>query len=201
MKRNIIISSFILMAMFVLSACEKSNSDDSDETYKTGTFTDSRDGKEYKTITIGSQTWITEPISYVPQKKVASGYWAYDNNNSNVEKYGYLYNYETAVSVVPQGWHIPSVEELNATYETLGKNNKLFVEKLGLVMGGKYNSGENSFSGLGTNGEYWLSNDRGIGRTMLEIAKENDEGTDYYVGIGLGDMPESYGLSVLCVKD
>jgi len=42
---------------------------------------------------------------------VDSGCWAYDNKDSNVVKYGYLYNWETAKTVCPTGWHLPSDAE------------------------------------------------------------------------------------------
>ena len=49
-------------------------------------LTDSRDGKRYKTVEIGSQVWMAENLAF----KSASGSWAYDNSQSNVTKYGYL---------------------------------------------------------------------------------------------------------------
>lgn len=38
----------------------------------------------------------------------AKGCWVYDYEASNTEKYGYLYNFETAQNVCPNGFHLPS---------------------------------------------------------------------------------------------
>lgn len=83
---------------------------------ETGIFTDSRDGKTYKTVAIGTQIWMAENLAY----KASSGCYAYDNDSSYLEKYGYLYNWETAKNVCPEGWHLPSDEEWKTFEQNLG---------------------------------------------------------------------------------
>ncbi|MEK6781685.1 MAG: FISUMP domain-containing protein [Bacteroidota bacterium] len=81
-----------------------------------GSFIDARDSKNYKTITLGSQTWMAENLGY----KANSGCWAYDNKQSNLTTYGYLYNWETAKGVCPSGWHLPTDTEWTMLTDFLG---------------------------------------------------------------------------------
>jgi uncharacterized protein (TIGR02145 family) len=82
----------------------------------TGTFTDSRDNKIYKTVTIGTQTWMAENLAF----KAKTGCWAYENKEINVKTYGYLYNWETAYKSCPTGWHLPSDDEWSQLIDYLG---------------------------------------------------------------------------------
>ena len=74
----------------------------------TGTMTDSRDGKVYKTVQIGTQTWMAENLNYaytgVPYKykdnTSDSTSWCYDNDPANCAKYGRLYTWSAAMDSV-----------------------------------------------------------------------------------------------------
>ena len=89
------------------------------------TFTESEDGKtvtynrdsiSYKLVKIGNQVWMAENFAY----KSTTGCWAYDNDENNVSAYGYLYTLETAISICPDGWHVPSLAEWNELIDYLG---------------------------------------------------------------------------------
>lgn len=71
-------------------------------------MTDSRDGQTYKTVTIGTQTWMAQNLNYaytdVPYKcgdyASDSTSWCYNDDANNCSKYGRLYTWAAAMDSV-----------------------------------------------------------------------------------------------------
>lgn len=81
-------------------------------------FTDTRDGKEYKTVKIGELVWFAQNLAY----KTDDDCWAYDGKKKNVKRYGYLYTFKTANEACPVGWHLPSADEWKTLERAIGIN-------------------------------------------------------------------------------
>jgi uncharacterized protein (TIGR02145 family) len=114
------------------------------------TFTDPRDGQVYRTVKIGSQVWMAENLNYD-----AEGSKCYDKDPKNAEKYGRLYDWETAKKVCPPGWHLPSNDEWDKLYRfadgTSGTESPYKSETAGKYL--KAKSGWNDCEGKSGNGE------------------------------------------------
>jgi uncharacterized protein (TIGR02145 family) len=71
-----------------------------------GEFIDSRDGRIYKYVDISTQIWMAENLRYE-----TSNTKCYDDNPDNCKIYGMLYDWNTARTICPFGWHLPSDTE------------------------------------------------------------------------------------------
>jgi uncharacterized protein (TIGR02145 family) len=108
---------FLFLAVILTSAtvimvysCKKDNDNSDENNPDPGlifeTFTDIRDGQEYKSVKIGEQTWMAENLNYDTANSIC-----YNNDTNNGAIYGRLYNFTAARTACPDGWHLPSKED------------------------------------------------------------------------------------------
>jgi len=173
----------------------------------TGVFIDARDGKEYRWVKIGKQTWMAENLDYGVSGTTYPGMKVNDDM-----KPGKLYTWIEATTACPNGWHLPSDEEWNTLLNQFGGEKKA-AKKLKSISSwqGDYFEGtnESNFSAVPagyrkTNGDYkgfgniasWWSSatymenkawSRSIGYDPDEVLRSYDD--------------KAKGLSVRCVKN
>jgi uncharacterized protein (TIGR02145 family) len=124
-----------------------------------GSFMDENDGKSYKVIKIGNQVIMAENYAKITSK--GNG-WAYEDTDTNVEKYGYLYDWEAAKNSAPKGWHLPVKEEWESLHTFLGGDDKKVYEqtKVGGSSGfegvfGGLRTIHKAYNSLGASAQYW----------------------------------------------
>lgn len=114
-----------------------------------GELIDERDENIYKTVKIGKQTWMAENLNFETENSTCY------NNESECNEYGRYYSWDDAMDstatfsnegkgcgyglvcdvsrargICPEGWHLPSIEELDTLmasvggYSVAGKNLK-----------------------------------------------------------------------------
>jgi uncharacterized protein (TIGR02145 family) len=66
-------------------------------------FQDTRDGKVYTTLVRGSQCWMKQNLDYATGNSLC-----YAGNPTNCDIYGRLYDWTTASTACPAGWHLPT---------------------------------------------------------------------------------------------
>lgn len=154
---------------------------------ETGSFTDDRDGKTYKTIKIGEQWIMAENLAYKPEQ---GNFWAYNNDTNNVAKYGYLYDWETAKKVAPKGWHLPTESEWLTFRKTVGGKRDVYkylggtmekVYKQMAVGGCGFNAlmagvrtGNGRFMLLGERTDFWSSSKTKAGQCFYILDAKTD---------------------------
>jgi uncharacterized protein (TIGR02145 family) len=174
------------------------------------TFTDKRDGKTYKKITIGAQTWMKENLNFASKGSVC-----YNNKEDNCAKYGRLYDWSATKQACPAGFHLPTNAEWTMLvdyaggYETAGKklksaggwendNNGTNDFGFSASPSGKgnvygFNFGDH-FSDAGKFGYWWsVDNNENAGHAWRM------ETTNIYI-YGYYDVDVT-GFSVRCVQD
>jgi len=187
------------------------------------TLRDDRDGKKYKTAVIGGQTWMAENLRYRPQKGKS---WCPGGDDANCEKYGRLYDWNTARTACPSGWHAPSLEEMNALTATAGgasKAGKALKAASGwksggdgadlygfsALPGGCHHDGSVSpsfdaflkYDYVGYYGRWWTATEE-VGANHAYALSINYDADDAIVGIRYNDILynyKEYGFSLRCV--
>lgn len=188
------------------------------------------DGNEYPIVKIGEQYWIAENLKVTRlndgtpiiknEMKLAEwceyeepAYAAYNFDEKNAQKYGYLYNKYTVYTdkICPEGWSVPSDNDWGVLGQTLGGTEDQYANWArvgnalksaewgagtntsgfsalpgGFLMSSSSNPEGTMFSNLGNEANWW-TNDSMTGRTI------SGNSLDRYM------FPNVCGLSIRCI--
>jgi uncharacterized protein (TIGR02145 family) len=172
---------------------------------KIDTFIDLRDEQRYKMVKIGNQWWMAENLNF----SASSGSWYYNNMINSA--YGRLYTWETAQSVCPDEWHLPTDGEWKTLEMELGMS-QADADAIGLRgtdQGIQLKIGEPSgfdiiYSGyrdplgvfytLGSGAAFWTSSDETINSAWYRGFADDPK-------IHRDTFDKEYGFSVRCVRE
>jgi uncharacterized protein (TIGR02145 family) len=153
---------------------------------------------------------MAQNLNYQPQTGKS---WCYENKEANCNKYGRLYDWNTAMKACSAGWHLPSDAEWDDLGQAVGGKGARLKSKSGWIYkdngtddfgfsalpggtrysNGKFDGGDDSI------GYWWTAND------------DDDDGSeeDAYIRIMIfnsdtlyhGAQYKSRAFSVRCVRD
>jgi uncharacterized protein (TIGR02145 family) len=173
-----------------------------------GPFTDPRDGQIYNSEKIGNQIWMTKNLNYNASSSVC-----YDNKAYNCTTYGRLYDWNTAMSACPNGWHLPSLEEwyiliyyaggnstggkhLRATSGWNNNGNGLDTYGFAALPGGA-RVFKVDFNAVGRDGYWWSASEYGNKSDFVYIMFMDSN----YESIREEETYKDHSFSVRCIQD
>jgi len=192
-----------------------------------GFITDDRSypHQTYKTVVIGTQTWMAENLNYP-----AEGSKCYSNSESNCVTYGRLYDWATAMNlpncgsstcasqiqpkhrgICPEGWHIPSQADWNVMTAYIGgastegkmlkatsgwNSNGNGTDEFGFsALPGGYGGSDGGFSNVGYQGDWWSASENSAANAYRRLMYYNVENASWI------NNDKSSLYSIRCVKD
>lgn len=184
-KCLIITTTLCISFLLIVTSCTKDDTSGENNEILYGTVTDI-DGNQYKTVTIGTQTWMAENLKVTKYNdgteipnvtdltswiNLTTGAVCTYNNTTNadtINNYGRLYNWYAVNTgkLCPTGWHVPSDAEWTILNNYLLSNAGGKLKERGTI--------------------HWISPNEGAtnetGFTALPSGGRSNNGT--FIGIG-----------------
>ncbi|GBU23370.1 hypothetical protein R80B4_03287 [Fibrobacteres bacterium R8-0-B4] len=180
-----------------------------------GSFADARDGKIYWTTAIGGNTWMAENLNYRPRTGKS---WCYNDTASymnsygriyasHCDVYGRLYDWNTAKTACPAGYHLPSREEWSALaaaaeiddYDEYGFSAT--GNGFSAIKAGYRDSNRNTFSDMNENAYWWTAAESGSDNLAYCRIKHTPRRGNENSLVEEKRDDKNNGMSVRCVQD
>lgn len=188
-----------------------------------GTLCDARNGRSYRTVDIGSATWMAENLDYAGAAESPIGV-CLASFEENCRRFGRLYDWSVAMAgeassdqptvkikgVCPEGWHLPIKEDWDAMAAAIGPANLMDSRILRAVASWRFNDGTDRLGwralgtgyaigsaggpvAVGTVTGFWLSNNPRIEGPWVALLDSSGMRRSVYTP---GHM-----MHVRCLKD
>ncbi len=173
------LSSLFILVAITLSQYACSNDVSTAESLQLSradtTFSD-RDGNTYRARRIGTRYWMVDNFkgTRTAEGRDVNGAFVYRNEGNNVPVYGRLYTWYAAVQAAPRGWRLPTKEEWEELFDSLGgvgiaggklkesgtahwnSPNTGATNSLGFTgLPGGFRGPDGTYYELGRHGDYW----------------------------------------------
>jgi uncharacterized protein (TIGR02145 family) len=161
-------------------------------------FTDSRDGRVYKLIKIGNQTWMAENLSF----QINDGSWPFDLIEENREKFGLLYSWDAAQKACPIGWGLPTKDNWQALIDFVGLEKISEGALVDIKEGGTNSTGFAAVHGGCIDGEgffydsfasFWTRSESKKGVWYVNLVTDT-------ISLNQKDCKEWAGFSIRCIN-
>jgi uncharacterized protein (TIGR02145 family) len=206
-------------------------SSDTDSSTKLQSVTDI-DGNVYRTVVIGDQNWMAENLKVTKYRNgdnitnstgisgwgsdTSGAYGVYDDDASNLDSYGLLYNWyavDNSSGICPEGWHVATKDEYDALKTYLeGAGGEL--KESGTDHWNSPNTGATNSSGFSARASGYKQYSNGSysqekRKFYTWSSTENASGIYGYFGrlasgsttFTVSSTYKNYGFSVRCLED
>jgi len=135
--------------------------------------------EDYEAVLIGTQTWMARNLNYT----TAIGSMCYGGIEDNCTTYGRIYNWSTAGTVCPSGWHLPNSNEWRQLMTLVDPTQMSGTEKLMSINWGDGTDyyGFSALPGGGAGSDGYSTNASKTGYWWS--ATRYDANAAYYLGI------------------
>jgi uncharacterized protein (TIGR02145 family) len=205
-----------LAITFTFNACEEKKKQDGTDTTSSepAAATATEQAAQYKTVKIGEQVWMAENLNIETE-----GSKCYANTPANCQKYGRLYDWETAMKVCASGWHLPSNEEWDILVNFAGGKDiagKKLKAKSGWIdyegesgngtdnygfsaLPGGFGGSDGDFGGVGGGGIWWSSNKSSNDEAARGMGY-SDEYVSYYGDVNYDASDDTVKTNLFSVR-
>jgi len=184
------------------------------------------DGNVYEIVNIGPMCWMKENLRTTRYKdgspilnlqsnndwmNTSNGAWSHYDNDPNLDNYGKLYNGHAATNpagLCPEGWHVPSIQELSDLTQYAGGENSGKELRAMNVWNLPDDTNSTGFSALPSGFREYTGSFGGMGGFTIYVSTTFNGNQDLYSKeIASGDYVGYFGrnpntgYSCRCIKD